>query len=452
MSGMAIRHALSLGLNLRNEAMGVKGSSKEIRYRVWWAIFSVERVLIVMTGRVSSLAQLDCTITPPLPLEETQFLRNADPQTIQLLTQWSSEGSKFTTSEQTTSTPSSSQSYQKPSSTESRGPDSLSSPMEQISNIAPSDALFFYHYTKLGMIAAEALCRLYHASAMQDSWSQTLRKIKNLQDKAKKWVTGLPSVFNFMIAEQRDHAWVRHRISLGLFYYSTVMLANRPCLCRVDHRIPNQSKAAKETNQLNATTCVDAAIRLLRLLPDEPDTTALYTFSPWWCIIHHLMQAVTVLMLELTYHAEHTPSNVEEVFSSSKKCWKWLREMGRDDIAAYRAWCICDEMLRKVAPKVGRKFEEPPPARAPTLDTSVVPDSIAVPLSPPLNYYGYPASMPGQPQIFSLYNQSLNQNVPPATTDRTDFHDMFPMVDSMEAMVFDNNGFFDSENIYENTR
>lgn len=57
---MAIRYASALGLNLRNDNRNVVDSSKEIRYRVWWALCSVERILAVMLGRLISFSQTDC--------------------------------------------------------------------------------------------------------------------------------------------------------------------------------------------------------------------------------------------------------------------------------------------------------------------------------------------------------------------------------------------------------
>ena len=453
MSGVAVRYAIGLGLNLRNEAKGLNEQSKEVRYRVWWAISSVERMLAVMNGRVASFAEIDCTVPPPLPLDEAYLLDSSNFHNIQRLRRWSSEGSEFKTKEHLPSTPSSSShSRKKISLTDFPSPTSNSPPTDPRENLPPSEALFFYYHTKLGVITGEVLRRLYRASSMEESWSQTLLKIRDLDDKLQTWMTDLPKVFDFTISEQLDHVWVRQRVNLGLFYYSSTMLANRPCLCRVDGRIPNESGKSKRSNRLNAMTCVDAAIHLLSLLPDEPDTVALYALSPWWCLIHYLMQTAIVLMLELSFRAEHMPDMVEEVFSSSKKVLKWLREMSSNDIAAYRAWHMCDEMLRKVAPKVGKVFDEPPPIQA-ISDAKVILDGISAQLSLPHDSHGYPASMPGQPPVFSSYDQYSNPNTLPTSMNHIEFADMFPTADEMDAMNFGDDaarGFFGPPRTSEN--
>ncbi|KAL9130029.1 MAG: hypothetical protein Q9217_001674 [Psora testacea] len=446
MSGIAARHAISLGLNLRNEAEGISDSSKEIRYRVWWALCSVERVLTVMTGRISSFSEPDCTVPAPLPLEETALFDEADPQAIESLRRWAIRDIDSTSNTPTPSTPSSSRSHKRRSPTKPRPPVSISPSKEQNPNITPCEALFFHYHTKLGVITGEALLRLYRASAVQDSWAKTLRKIKDLDGKMKKWVTKLPNVFDFTIAEQRDQSWVRQRVCLGLFYYSTIILANRPCMCRVDRHVPDESDEAKQNNRLNAMSCVDAATQMLRLLPDEPETIALYNLSPWWCIIHLLMQAATVLTLELSYHGELRPDKVEETFSALKKGWKWLCEMGKDDIAAYRAWRMCDEMLRKVAPRIGKEFDETPPVQAGS-ESNMALDGFIGQLDFPHGSHGYSGLVSGQLPGFS-YDQYLTRDGLPTTTDQTEFVDMFPTAEEISAMRFGNDGtgvFFNSQ-------
>ena len=42
LNGTAIRWATSLGINLRNDSTALKDSLKEIRYRVWWSLYTME--------------------------------------------------------------------------------------------------------------------------------------------------------------------------------------------------------------------------------------------------------------------------------------------------------------------------------------------------------------------------------------------------------------------------
>lgn len=65
-----MRYSVILKLNLQNNSKSVSDSSKDIRCRVWWAIFSAECRLAVMTGRTSSFTGMDFSIPLPIPVEE----------------------------------------------------------------------------------------------------------------------------------------------------------------------------------------------------------------------------------------------------------------------------------------------------------------------------------------------------------------------------------------------
>src|SRR4051812_14837825 len=64
--GLAIRHALTLGLHVRNEAMDLSDMNKEHRVRVWWSLYSLECLLNQLTGRPSCISDRD--ISTPLPV------------------------------------------------------------------------------------------------------------------------------------------------------------------------------------------------------------------------------------------------------------------------------------------------------------------------------------------------------------------------------------------------
>jgi len=61
MASIAIRWATALGLNMRNESTTLGDSLKEIRYRAWWALYTLEHRLCGMTGRVNCILDDYCT-------------------------------------------------------------------------------------------------------------------------------------------------------------------------------------------------------------------------------------------------------------------------------------------------------------------------------------------------------------------------------------------------------
>src|SRR5258706_15133242 len=72
-SGLAIRHAMALGLHVRSKAKDLTDVDKEIRYRIWWSLYSMERLLDELTGRPSCVSDRDISAPIPINVEEDQF-------------------------------------------------------------------------------------------------------------------------------------------------------------------------------------------------------------------------------------------------------------------------------------------------------------------------------------------------------------------------------------------
>lgn len=314
-----------------------------------------------MTGRISSIGDSDCTVPLPVPVEEDAFPVGSRGK---LYGDSSGRGSRSSTQDssspdKSTSTSSSISSGAKITPASSTSPLSQLSSYDSFKSVAPTNALYFVHYTQLGVVSHEVCRSLYSPATMSDSWARIQSVISTLDDKLERWRSGLPNLFDFS-KKQRDQQFIRQRMSLGFYYYSMKILINRPCLCRVSQRIPNESGKSKDFNRSTATNCVHAAKAMLNLLPDEPNPIGLYKISPWWSLLHYLMQAVTVLMLELAIRSDHMPNEAEEILNCAKKAVRWLNKMSDESIAAQRAWKISNEMLIKVAVRVGRDVHDLP--------------------------------------------------------------------------------------------
>lgn len=317
-----------------------------------------------MTGRPTSIMDADCSAPLPLPLDEEHFLHVKAPDVnshpLQLLRRYSSQESQ--NADNAVSTPSSAQSaMSRASPSDMFSPESQPPNVDRNPGVPPSLALYFHHHTKLSVLTSEVLNGIYRVGPTPQSWAHVQSTIAALDFKLERWHSALPSVFDFT-KRQRNQQFNQQRVSLGFFYYSTLTIISRPCLCRVNERIPNQSEKAKEFNQSTAGKCVQAALAMLELLPDEPNPTGLYRVAPWWCLVHHLVQAVTVLMLELSFQSDHLPLRADDILLAAKKTVHWLQSMSAEDLSAYRAWAMCDDMLRKVAPRVGRDVDDLPGA------------------------------------------------------------------------------------------
>lgn len=399
-----------------------------------------------MTGRPTFFTETDCTAPLPYPTEEESVGSTMhSSQGIQTSRLWSDQDlMQFGIAN---SSPSSDTQSSKKGKTPS---DILASPVSQRSIQShrqpfPScDFLALRYHITLSTFTNEVLISLYRASAISETWAHVQESISSLNQKLENWRLELPPVFDFT-KNQRDQRFLRNRKSLGFFYYSTLIIINRPCLCRIDRKITDESDTAKIFNRETAMRCVHAARDMLELLPEHSNSTGLFKIAPWWCLVHQLMQSATILMLELSFRADHMPNEVEEVFESAKKALACLSNMSEVDEAARRAAVLCNQMLRQVAPKVGRNpsdashFEPDgvnPIQSVADMQGMQHPESAPSGLSQYQAQYGYTSSAPFQPPAFTTYDQFLSYGHLPTTSSQAPFDDLFPTASDMEGMTF----------------
>ena len=409
-----------------------------------------------MTGRPTSFSETDCNAPAPLPLEEDSFSGTdpCNPPNLVLLRSLSNQEPRQT--EGGVFTPSSA-GYSSKLNMSSVGSVSPAS-QERKQVFAPCNALYFKYHTGLSNFTNEVLIRLYRADAMSKSWADVQSTIATLNSKLEKWRAELPNVFDFT-KRQRDQQFVRQRMSLGFSYYSILVIINRPCLCRIDRKIANQSGKAQDFNRETAMKCVHAPRDMLEMLPQEPNATGLYKVAPWWCLVHYLVQAATVLMLELSFRANHMPNEVEEIFDSTKKAIAWLRSLSQVDEAAKRAWSLCNEMFHKVAPMVGRGLAEASDSpglsdhqghaayQAQDMDANryMQGPAISGTYSP---QQGYSSFAPFDPSLFSYYDQLLEYGQLPTSSASGPYNDMFaaaPNLDATQSDGQDHAEYFDEQ-------
>ena len=394
-----------------------------------------------MTGRPTSFSETDCSAPAPLPFEEDSFSgkNTHSPQDLVLFRRLSSQDSRQTDGSMSTPSSSGYSSKHKMSPVDPISPAS----QEKKQVIPPCNALYFSNHTALSNFSNEVLQRLYRADAMSMSWADVQSTIATLNLKLEKWRTELPNVFDFT-KKQRDQQFVRQRMSLGFFYYSTVIIINRPCLCRIDRKSPNQSGKAQDFNRETAMKCVHAPLDMLHMLPQEPNAVGLYRIAPWWCLVHFFVQGATVLMLELSLRSHHMPNEVEEIFDSAKKAMDWLRSLSQEDEAAKRAWSLCSEALRKVAPKVGRSLADVSDYgdhqghaadQAQGMDANLFIQEPAT-TSTYLPQHDYASFAPFDPPMFSYYDQFVPYGQGSLISASGPYDDMFPTTPDMDGVHY----------------
>lgn len=383
--GVAIRHAIGLGLNMQCDSEGLKNDMKEIRYRLWWALYCFEQRLCNMTGRVNCILDEHCTTPLPIPLEEEQF---ESEEAQRLLSRERQQGERApsanfqTFSELGLKQSTDSSLLQATINSRSHAMPGVPGDLKWAENAQPNSALYFLHQVQLSRLAHRVFHMLYNHASVRCTWSDIQSKIKQLDNQLEHWYRKLPQAFAFR-GEQREHSFRQFRqfrLNLGFFYYSTKITIHRPYMSRVVDETPNQFTKSLESNRGSAVACVEAAMEMLQLIPDEPDAVGLFRVGPWWNILHCIVQAATVGIMEISIRVHHLPKDTEDILGACKKAVHWLHALAEDNQSAKRAWMLCHTMLREAVNKIGREVNDlprsPPGKPAPLFDVSMADFSI----------------------------------------------------------------------------
>lgn len=338
---------MAMGLNLRSETDSVAHLSKEIRYRVWWALFLLDTVLSVMTGRPPSTGAIFCTTPLPIPFQEEDF---QDEGIVQLITDQSirntlmnslltsahtPSGSSETPTERTLSVSS--------ASGETAKSESASQTMSETPT--PNTSLYFLYVVDLAFLMREAIETLYAPGTARRSWLEMEIAIDKFNDNADKWLTRLPTEFQFAELDP-TRPFARQSASLAFRFYTTKLIITQPCLRRLAYQRPGAGSPGAVCDTM-AAICVHVSMQTIDLLPESPDAARLYGVSPWWCVLHYVMQATTVLLVELFTRTQPGTTEAASLVEKIEKAARWLRAMSTKDDSSRRAWLVCMDLLSR---------------------------------------------------------------------------------------------------------
>ncbi|KAI9368917.1 fungal-specific transcription factor domain-containing protein [Aspergillus egyptiacus] len=342
-ASLALRSGISLGLNLRNTSEVTPDVSKEARYRVWWCLYTFEHLLGVMTGRMTGISDGICTTPMPLPVDEERF---QDPAVAQLL------GSLELRRDRVESALASSCVRQMPSNPKDGRDLHVTDKIrdgEKLKSLPACTSLFFLYYVDLAVITQEIVNRVYSLDCIMVPWAHIENRIGELRARIELWYSNLPAAYDWSRVDEGSPHELRSSLCLAFHFYSARITLGRPCLCRRDVRPSNSPPSQKAFSHELAISVLESAQQLIGLIPDIPDVTRLYQLCPWWCILHYLMQATTVLLLELSFGCIHIPQDEKAILETSKKGIRWLHAMAKSSLASRRAWELCDGNLRRLA-------------------------------------------------------------------------------------------------------
>lgn len=332
---MALRSAVALGINLRSESKDTTDSSKEIRYRVWWSLHTLEDTLAIMTGRPSNAASGFSTTPLPVPFDEEQF--HISPAST-LLSDFKSRSSYLQSLMTRKSAIYNTDNLLKPKVSEKQ---TRTSGFLHTPNISS----YFLYFVNLTSILRSSIDMLYSPRSETKTWSFLTITMVDLLAQTDVWLETLPDLFHF--SQITSQLFVRQRWSLAFRFYSTRITISRPSLCRRDRLVAREKDSG--TGSLDvAEICINSASAMLSLLPDSPNTLWLIEVSPWWCILHYLVQAITVLLLELEFCRKRQFVTMDRIEPHLNKGLDWLLALSLNDLAAERALAACKDLHARI--------------------------------------------------------------------------------------------------------
>lgn len=339
-----------MGLNIRSESESITHFSKELRYRVWWALFMLDIVLCEMTGRPPGTGDIFCSTPLPVPFAEEDFWDN---RVAQVITDQRTRDAFFTSliSDAMAASPKESTTPSTPEQHGSgKGKQEERASQTGAGNLTPTSSLYFLYAVDLAHLLREAINTLYAPRAMRQSWHDIETAIPTLNNHADNWLSRLPAEFNFTTPDT-THQFLQQRAGLAFRFYATKLIILQPCI----RRLSQQSEASSPGTVCDqmAALCVQMAGQMFELLPEEPDSTWLYGVAPWWCILHNIMQSTTILLTELLTRTHVGTAKAVDITKKINKATRWLKEMSTKDLSSKRAWLVCMDLLSRHGSKFG---------------------------------------------------------------------------------------------------
>lgn len=184
MAGSAIHGAFALGLHLRNVGSYTSDTSKEIRYRVWWSLYTIEHILSVTTGRPSCIVESTCTTPLPVPFDESDFQKDEVARLISSpLRRGPSQLARIAVNSSTSSLK---------ASLECDTNDTEDSGDEYLKDLPPCMSLYFLQLTTLTSIAKRMTNKLYSPEVVGAPWASTEFAIQSLMLEIDTWFMNCP--------------------------------------------------------------------------------------------------------------------------------------------------------------------------------------------------------------------------------------------------------------------
>ena len=327
---ISIREAQCLGMHLQDPSPPLADKERSFRSLVWHAILLLERTVAVITGRPSMVDSHSCSVLLPargIPSASSMILA------IEIHYQQGLEVRDERLSPHRDS-PSNGAKHQQPRP-------------ERPEDRERSE--FFAQCVEISALEQKVVFDLYSPGARQEKWSTIQGTMLRLDSQLVHWRTSLPA--NPRNKRTRHRGTRIYQAALDVLFHSTRIIIYRPCLCRLDGRLPAQSQSTRRFNQTSAQHCVESARAVLKIICKEPDPAIIHQGPKWWMILHHLKRAVMVLFLGIVCRNADAPLDVEGILNDANVAIKWLQTMAVYHQAAEYLWITLHDHLQVVTTK-----------------------------------------------------------------------------------------------------
>ncbi len=204
---------------------------------------------------------------------------------------------------------------------------------------------YFRAVIQLSIISQNILTSLYSAGTMIRSPNDIQQDTYLLSQRLDQWASSLPPEFRSHESSREPHdVSARERMLLRFQLCSARILLTRPCLTA--RRQPWRDANDASFSRRMSNSCIEAARTMVASLPDEY-SPRLYEQCPWWCLVHHMMRAISVCLLGLSYPAS-TSCEPTMMINCIRKAVHWLQMMkGPVAERAHRVAIGCFESLAR---------------------------------------------------------------------------------------------------------
>ncbi|GCB24367.1 uncharacterized transcriptional regulatory protein C3C7.04 [Aspergillus awamori] len=402
MSSLALRSALTLGINLRSGHRRLHHACGEARSRLWWSVYLLEHLITRVNGHASSVGEVLSTTLLPIPCEEEHYSRPEIASVIQdpaLKMAWLKKTLFQTCEERLTSA-------------------------SRLATYEPSASLIFHCEVDLATIAQTILSTVSNSQAPGEHPSRCELCIHRFNHTLDSWRAKLPQSCRFTESAESDRLrlngesadFFRDKVRLALEYYSSRIILYQPYLSmkyshlrspsrpqsrfRSSTRDRNCSNSTAAGTRLNSSgtypnissklgpgcfcngsrsrlhaeisiACLRSACSLVDIFPGTPDMIWLSKYTTWWSVSHFLTQAITVLVhgvFQFNPGPDLNGGSMNGTLISSAilddrmsrtqllaSIWKasqWLHAMSQINPAAKHASALCNSYIRRIAPAI----------------------------------------------------------------------------------------------------